>query len=225
MAMFKKFDKASARPESDNSSEQVTSASVAKVATTFKAASTEQFASILDAESDEDSQYQQPPQRLTLMEMLMMENEVRRGSNHAIKSRQQRKPLVQSNSEHIESEAFRVPPIRGPQQVGSLHQRNESLHVTWTAEAIQRMTNEIYNETIASVHLSLLGYWIIESVEHYDVAKEFIRELSLDQVSQVLLILEPSCLANTTTQGYNVNRIKNAALRNLLISTRSVRPV
>lgn len=63
------------------------------------------------------------------------------------------------------------------------HQRNESLHVSYSAEDVQRMAKEISEETIAPVHLSLLGYWIREKTEHYDIAKRFIRELSLDQVS------------------------------------------
>jgi hypothetical protein len=63
------------------------------------------------------------------------------------------------------------------------HQRNESLHVSYSAEDIQRMAKEISEETIAPVHLSLLGWWIREKTEHYELAKGFIRELSLDQVS------------------------------------------
>jgi hypothetical protein len=62
-------------------------------------------------------------------------------------------------------------------------QRNESLHVSYSAEDVQRMAKEISEETIAPVHLSLLGWWIREKTEHYELAKSFIRELSLDQVS------------------------------------------
>jgi hypothetical protein len=66
---------------------------------------------------------------------------------------------------------------------GRQHQRNKSLHVNWTQEDVERMAKEIYDESIAAVHLSLLGYWICEMPQHYEMARTHIRELSLDQVS------------------------------------------
>lgn len=63
------------------------------------------------------------------------------------------------------------------------HSRGHSLHVNWTPKDVERMAREICDETIADVHLSLFGYWIREQPENYDVAKAYIRELSLDQVS------------------------------------------
>jgi hypothetical protein len=65
----------------------------------------------------------------------------------------------------------------------SQYQQNEILHVNYSAEDVQRMAEEISEETIAPVHLSLLAWWIREKTEHYELAKGFIRELSLDQVS------------------------------------------
>jgi len=62
------------------------------------------------------------------------------------------------------------------------HYRN-SFHVAWTATDIPRLATELYEQTIPDVHLSLLGYWILERDEHYNYAKRYIRELGLDQVS------------------------------------------
>ena len=45
------------------------------------------------------------------------------------------------------------------------------------------MAREILDETIADVHLSLLGYWICKQSANYELAKDYIRELGLDQVS------------------------------------------
>ncbi|KAL5117289.1 hypothetical protein ACEQ8H_004848 [Pleosporales sp. CAS-2024a] len=84
-------------------------------------------------------------------------------------------------------------------------ERIESLHVSWTEEDVERMAREIHDESIAAVHLSLLGWWICENAQHYNIAKKYIRELSLDQ-------------------GYNVDRISNNRLRELLISTETARP-
>ncbi len=68
----------------------------------------------------------------------------------------------------------------------SFHKRNESLHVNWTEPDIIRLAKELYEETIAEVHLSLLGYWIRDSDEHYEMAKQYIRELALDQVGTLV---------------------------------------
>lgn len=38
------------------------------------------------------------------------------------------------------------------------HYRSESLHVNWTEDDVRRMAGEVYGETIADVHLSLLAY-------------------------------------------------------------------
>jgi hypothetical protein len=63
------------------------------------------------------------------------------------------------------------------------HSRGQSLHVNWTLEDVEHMVREIFDETIADVHLSLFGYWIREQPGNYETAKSYIRELSLDQVS------------------------------------------
>jgi hypothetical protein len=65
------------------------------------------------------------------------------------------------------------------------HERDQSLEVHWTAKDVQHMAKEIYDGTIADVHLSLLGYWIRTCSGNYDVAREYIRELGLDQVCQI----------------------------------------
>ena len=64
----------------------------------------------------------------------------------------------------------------------SLHQRAQSLHVNWTEADVTRLAREIYNQTVADVHLSLFGFWIREDEQHYEIAKQHIRELGLDQV-------------------------------------------
>ncbi|KAL6153141.1 hypothetical protein ACJQWK_03347 [Exserohilum turcicum] len=86
------------------------------------------------------------------------------------------------------------------------HGRNRSLHVNLTREDVQRLTEEIYNETIADVNLSLFSYWINESDENYQEAKQHIRELRLDH-------------------GYNLLRIRNPHLRQLMQEVFTQRPV
>lgn len=66
--------------------------------------------------------------------------------------------------------------------------RDDPLQINFTLEDVTRMAEEIYDETIADVHLSLFGYWIQDSDEHYDIAKQYIRELCLDQVSISILL-------------------------------------
>ncbi|KAI8933598.1 hypothetical protein NX059_009328 [Plenodomus lindquistii] len=85
------------------------------------------------------------------------------------------------------------------------HRRGDSFHVNWTAQDLPRLAREVYDETIADVHLSLFAYWIREEVGHYELAKQHVRELALDQ-------------------GYKVDRIRNLKLRRLLQETYSVRP-
>jgi hypothetical protein len=186
--MFKKRDKAPSQSESTKFSEQATFSNAVQTGTTVNTA----FAQLTNdplIEDTEDSQYQQPAQRLTLAEMLMMENEARRGSKKTSKDGQLRKTSPRASSEHSDSGPSYVQSTLRPREAGSHHQRNESLYVTWTPQDLARLAKEIYEDTIPAVHLSLLGYWIIKSVENYDTAREYIRELSLDRVSQVLMVL------------------------------------
>ncbi|RMZ67418.1 hypothetical protein GMOD_00001336 [Pyrenophora seminiperda CCB06] len=85
-------------------------------------------------------------------------------------------------------------------------QRHKSLHVSFSSTELKRLKEEIYNETIAEVHLSLLIYWINEDPDNYDLAKDVIRELRCDK-------------------GYNPSRVDNAALRQLLTETKAARPL
>jgi hypothetical protein len=62
------------------------------------------------------------------------------------------------------------------------HERSQSLQVHWAVEDVERMAKEIYDGTIADVHLSLFGYWICTCSGNYEIAKAYIRELGLDQV-------------------------------------------
>lgn len=81
----------------------------------------------------------------------------------------------------------------------SMNQQAQLLHVNWTREDVIRMAKEIYDETIPEVHLSLLGYWIREQNEHYDIAKTYIRELSLDQVCSDCTV----CITRYITDNYH----------------------
>ena len=106
------------------------------------------------------------PRKLTAIEMLMME----RGSPF----REARAPSPDVSPEHeLDSD-----------RNSGQHSRPVSLHVHYTAADIERMAKEIFEGTLPEVELSLLGWWICESNEHYELAKGFIRELHLDQVSQ-----------------------------------------
>jgi hypothetical protein len=50
------------------------------------------------------------------------------------------------------------------------------------------MASEVHAGTIADVNLSLLIYWIKEDESNYALAREYIRELRLDQVSNDSLL-------------------------------------
>lgn len=63
------------------------------------------------------------------------------------------------------------------------HTRDESLHVNYTVEDVERLAQEVHEETIADVHLSLFAFWIRDKEENYEMATKYIRELKLDQVS------------------------------------------
>ncbi|KAF1835323.1 hypothetical protein BDW02DRAFT_578916 [Decorospora gaudefroyi] len=103
---------------------------------------------------------------------------------------------LHENAGHVDNEA---------RTDGRHHQRNESLHVNLAPEDLVRVAAEIYNETIADVSLSLFIYWIRESVENYEIAKRYVRELGLDA-------------------GYNTSRIANQHVRKLLQETAPSRP-
>ncbi|KAI4920950.1 hypothetical protein J4E85_009065 [Alternaria conjuncta] len=87
----------------------------------------------------------------------------------------------------------------------SRHRRNESLHVNLSAEEVKKYADEVRNMTIADVHLSLFGYWIKESDEHFQEAKKYLRELGLDR-------------------GYNLSRLNNFCLEELCRDVHDIRP-
>lgn len=152
-----------------------------------------------DSFDEEDgSQCDQAREMLTATEMLALDRIDLNGSPApACKAGKPKASRQRFGGESSEQSAPQVDAAHEIQQCRAQHLRNESLHVTWTANDIQRMAKEISDETIADVHLSLLGYWICESTTHYEMAKRFIRELSLDQVSQyTVLHFALSCEAN-----------------------------
>jgi hypothetical protein len=136
------------------------------------------------------NQQQSPPQQgLTFVEMLASDPD--RSVGIAVQNETPRRPSpctssLYGNCSEVEVE---VETSGRGRPANYQHERNGSLHVSWTVQDIQRMAREITDGTIASVHLSLLGYWIRESPEHYEMAKEHIRELSLDQVSAKLIVV------------------------------------
>ncbi|KAI4689043.1 hypothetical protein J4E81_007760 [Alternaria sp. BMP 2799] len=87
----------------------------------------------------------------------------------------------------------------------SRHRRNESLHVNLSQEEVKKYADEVRNMTIADVHLSLFGYWIKESDEHFQEAKKYLRELGLDR-------------------GYNLSRLNNFCLEELCRDVHDIRP-
>ncbi|KAJ6192973.1 hypothetical protein J3E72DRAFT_407600 [Bipolaris maydis] len=86
------------------------------------------------------------------------------------------------------------------------HQRCESLHVNFSHDEVRRIAQEIYDETVAEVNLSLFSYWINENSKNYQEASLHIRELRLDH-------------------GYNLARIANPHLRTLMQEVFTQRPV
>lgn len=63
------------------------------------------------------------------------------------------------------------------------HRIFESLHVNFSHDDVRCIAQEIYDETVAEVNLSLFSYWINESSKNYQEASLHIRELRLDHVS------------------------------------------
>ncbi|KAI1544087.1 hypothetical protein PtrSN001A_002846 [Pyrenophora tritici-repentis] len=82
------------------------------------------------------------------------------------------------------------------------HSRPASLHVTLSSNDLERLTKELYEQTIADVHLSLFAFWINTSPENYHVARKHVRELGCDK-------------------GYIPCRLTNLAVRHLLTETES----
>jgi hypothetical protein len=166
-----------------------------------------------------------PERELSLIEMLASERpDSNRRLSKIIESEKLREPAPCSSSVYSEYNEFQAESEDRGRTPSRQHVRNESLHVNWTMQDIIRMAQEIANGTIAPVHLSLLGYWIRESAAHYEMARIHIRELSLDQVSAYRILVNRPHLTDTTLQGYNVKRVKNEHLRNLLIDIKDIRP-
>ena len=72
---------------------------------------------------------------------------------------------------------------RGQGARGDHPERQTSTQLQWAPGDIERMAKEVYDGTITNFDLSLLGYWIRTSTGNYDVARIYLRELGLDQVS------------------------------------------
>jgi hypothetical protein len=131
-----------------------------------------------------------PQVELTLAEMLASDKvDPKRSVGTVIKTEKIRVLSQCTNSQYGDHSEAEIGNRTGGHPVKYQHARNESLHVNWTAQDIIRMSQEITESTIPAVHLSLLAYWIRESPEHYQTAKEHIRELSLDQVRVELIIV------------------------------------
>jgi hypothetical protein len=129
-----------------------------------------------------------PKVELTFAEMLASDHvDPRRRVGTAVKNEKIHMPSQSTSSLYSEHNEAELGTRTGGYPAKYQHARNESLHVNWTVQDIIRMSQEITEGTIADVHLSLLGYWIRESPEHYETAKEHIRELFLDQVCVELI--------------------------------------
>jgi hypothetical protein len=82
--------------------------------------------------------------------------------------------------------SFQNSPTKMEERRSVHHMRDLSFHVKYSPVEIERIAREVYDETVAEVHLSLFIFWISESPKHYEQAKEHIRELGLDQVYYTL---------------------------------------
>jgi hypothetical protein len=122
---------------------------------------------------------------ITLTEALAEGTDARRGSPGTIQITTQTQCVISSRSGSVYSQQEASTTGGAPPGAGQ-HRRGESLHVVYCPEDVKRVSEELLNGTIAPVHLSLLGYWICESEEHYQIARSYIRELSLDQVRSLL---------------------------------------
>ena len=60
------------------------------------------------------------------------------------------------------------------------------LRVTFSREDVATLAKEVYDETVAEVTFSLFTYWVCVKRENYEQARQYIRELGLDQVSASL---------------------------------------
>lgn len=68
----------------------------------------------------------------------------------------------------------------------SYHQRDLSITVNWTKDDIERMAKELDEGVISDLDLSLFAFWIKAKHENYLFARDFVRELALDQVGGCL---------------------------------------
>ncbi|KAF2107594.1 hypothetical protein BDV96DRAFT_297428 [Lophiotrema nucula] len=101
----------------------------------------------------------------------------------------------------------------------SKHAGDASLHVSYTEEQVAGLAREVYNGTIADVHLSLFVSWICDKSSNFEVAKECVREL--DQVRVSLLMFGYHILKQL--KGYQGSRVENPALNTLLELTEPAR--
>jgi hypothetical protein len=81
------------------------------------------------------------------------------------------------------------------------HSRGESfsdygLNLNLDTEEVQRLAQEIKDETVADMLLTLFIHWICKDKRNYDQARRYIRELNLDQVSPSIEINHIRQLAN-----------------------------
>lgn len=70
---------------------------------------------------------------------------------------------------------------------------------------VARIASEIYARVVADTELALFTEWVVEKEENFAVAREFVRELGLDQ-------------------GYSVLRVENPYMQQLLLDTLHLRP-
>ncbi|KAF2017519.1 hypothetical protein BU24DRAFT_478618 [Aaosphaeria arxii CBS 175.79] len=61
-----------------------------------------------------------------------------------------------------------------PLKLSPRHIREQSFHVTYSDREVSQLAQEIYDQTVADVHFSLFSFWVCESTQHYDKAKQHI---------------------------------------------------
>jgi hypothetical protein len=71
--------------------------------------------------------------------------------------------------------------------------------VCWTEEEVAMFAKQFHNDTIHEVHQKLFCDWIFQDSDNLALAKQYIRELSVDQVSKLAMLIIVRLTASRST--------------------------
>jgi hypothetical protein len=97
------------------------------------------------------------------------------------------------------------------------------IKLRYPTQEVERVAQEIYDQTISETTFGMFRDWIGEKLEHYELAKKYIRELATDQVSLKFLFTLID-VTDAIIQGYKVERTNNPYLCELVREVNYLRP-